>query len=499
MPAGRLAGFILGPSLFALLLALPTPADMPVAAKQAAALVVWMATWWMSEAIPIPATALLPLVVFPLLGVSRIKDVASTYANPTVFLFMGGLFLATAIERWGLQRRIALWIIQKVGFSPTRIILGFMLATAFLSMWISNTATTVMMLPIAMAVASEVGAASAGGADTDTEAGRKFCMALMLGIAYAATIGGICTIIGTPPNLVFAEIMRQMFPEMEEVTFLRWLAFGLPLGVIYLPLAWIYLTRIAVPLRGQRLPGSRVAIEEQRRSLGSMNRGEKVTLVTLVTAAALWILRSNITIGSLTIPGWAPALGVADWVHDATVAMAAVLFLFCFPVNLRRGEFVLDWESARKIPWGILLLFGGGFAMAYGVHDSGLAGWVGGKLEGITDWPPLLMIATVACSSTLLSEFASNTAIATTFIPILGAAAQGAGLHPFILMAPGAMASTLGFMLPVSTPPNAIVFATGYIRIPEMVRAGIWMDVVGTVLVALIVYYISLPILGIQL
>jgi sodium-dependent dicarboxylate transporter 2/3/5 len=507
MSTGRLAGFVGGPCLFALLLLLPAPAGMPEEAKHAAAVVAWMATWWMSEAIPIPATALLPVVAFPLLGVGQIKDVAATYANPTVFLFMGGFFLATAMERWGLHRRIALGIIHRVGLSPSRIILGFMIATAFLSFWISNTATTVMMLPIALAVAREVGgsvnadgmdaAARSGEAPSGDESGRKFSMVLMLSIAYSATIGGICTIIGTPPNLVFAGVMRQMFPAMEEVTFLRWLAFGLPMGVIYLPLAWLYLTRVAVPLQKYKLPGSRQAIEEQRRALGAMNRGEKVTLATLAAATFLWIFRSDIIIGPVTVPGWAPALGVADWVHDATVALAAALFLFCFPVRLRQAQFALDWASARKIPWGILLLFGGGFAMAYGVHHTGLADWVGERLQGITEWPPLLMIATVALCSTLMSQFASNTAIATTFMPILGATAIGAGLHPFVLMAPGAMAATLGFMLPVSTPPNAIVFGTGYIRIPEMVRAGIWMDLVGTLLVAVIVCYFSLPVLGI--
>ncbi len=498
-------GFVAGPLLFAAALWLPAPGSMPPPAQRAAAVVAWMAAWWLSEAIPIPATALLPLVAFPLLGVAGAQETAAAYADATVFLFMGGFFLAAAMERWGLHRRVALAVVHRVGLSPTRLVLGFMLATAFLSLWISNTATTVMMLPIALAVAREIGGApppeaGAGGAEaTWAGPGRQFGMVLMLGVAYAATIGGIGTLIGTPPNLVFAGVARRMFPEAGEMTFPRWLAFGLPMVAIYLPLAWLYLTRMAAPLHRLVLPGSRASIEEQRRSLGRMNRGEKLVVGTLLAAALLWIFRADIALGAFTIPGWAAALGVEGSVHDATVAIAAALFLFCCPVRARERQFALDWTAARGIPWGVLLLFGGGFAMAHGVHHSGLADWAGRSLAGIASWPPLVMIGAVAASVTLMSEFASNTAIATTFMPILGATAHGAGLHPFVLMAPGAMAATLGFMLPVSTPPNAIVFGTGYIRVPEMVRAGIWMDVAGTILVALIVRYVSLPLLGIPL
>ena len=530
-------GFVLGPALFALIVALPGPQGMAPQAQRAAAVVAWMATWWLTEAIPIPATALLPLILFPVLGVAGMQDTAAAYSDPTVFLFMGGFFLAASMERWGLHRRIALEVVHRIGLSPSRIVLGFMLATAFISMWISNTATTVMMLPIALAVARQVSggpegaterqaggigartagaggppgqgpeersgrAASAGAAQREAAAasteGRQFGMVLMLGIAYSASIGGIGTIIGTPPNLIFAGVFRQMFPELGEVTFLRWLAFGVPMVVLYLPLTWYYLTRWSAPLHGRALPGSRASIEEQRRALAPMSHGEKVTLATLGAATFLWIFRADIVIESWRIPGWAPALGIDRWVHDSTVAMAAALFLFCYPVRWARREFALDWSAAQKIPWGILLLFGGGFAMAHGVHSTGLADWAGKSLQGIAQWPPILMIAAVALSVTLLSEFASNTAIATTFLPILGATAQGAGIHPFVLMAPAAMAATLGFMLPVSTPPNAIVFGTGYIRVPEMVRAGIWLDVTGAALVTLIVRFISLPLLGIH-
>lgn len=515
-------GFVLGPALFALIVALPGPQGMAPQAQRAAAVVAWMATWWLTEAIPIPATALLPLVLFPVLGVAGMQDTAAAYSDPTVFLFMGGFFLAAAMERWGLHRRIALEVVHRIGLSPSRIVLGFMLATAFISLWISNTATTVMMLPIALAVARQVagepaaahpssdgrqagsrggGVAGSPGASPahPSEEGRQFGMALMLGIAYSASIGGIGTIIGTPPNLIFAGVFRQMFPELGEVTFLRWLAFGVPMVVLYLPLAWYYLTRRSAPLHRRTLPGSRTSIEEQRRALAPMSHGEKVTLAALGAATFLWIFRADIVIESWTIPGWAPALRIDRWVHDSTVAMAAALFLFCYPVRWATREFALDWSAAQKIPWGILLLFGGGFAMAHGVHSTGLADWAGKSLQGIAQWPPILMIAAVALSVTLLSEFASNTAIATTFLPILGATAQGAGIHPFVLMAPAAMAATLGFMLPVSTPPNAIVFGTGYIRVPEMVRAGIWLDVTGAALVTLIVRFISLPLLGIKL
>jgi sodium-dependent dicarboxylate transporter 2/3/5 len=501
---GRRIGLVAGPALFLLTLLLPSPEGMRPEAQRAAAVVVWMATWWMSEAVPLAATALLPLVLFPLLRVVEMKEAAAPYADPTIFLFMGGFFLAAAMERWGLHRRIALNVVHRLGLSPSRIVLGFMVATAFISLWISNTATTVMMLPIALAVARQVagdpGAGDSGApAEKLPEGGREFGMVLMLSVAYAASIGGIGTLIGTPPNLVFAGVFREMFPDLGEVTFVRWLAFGMPMVLLYLPLSWWYLTRRAAPLHRRILPGSRAVVLEQLRALEAMNRGEKVTLATLGAATLLWVFRVDIDLNGWVIPGWGPALGVEPWVNDATVAVAAALFLFCVPLRPSRREFALDWTSARRIPWDILLLFGGGFAMANGVHRAGLADWVGGTLRGIAGWPPLLMIALVAVSVTLLSEFASNTAIATTFMPILGATAQGAGLHPFVLMAPAAMAATLGFMLPVSTPPNAIVFGTGYIRVPEMVRAGIWMDLAGAALVALIVRYISLPLLGIPL
>jgi sodium-dependent dicarboxylate transporter 2/3/5 len=497
--SGRWIGFWAGPAIFVLARLLPPAAGMSPTARDAAAAALWMACWWLSEALPLPATALLPLVLFPALDVAGMQDTAAAYADPTIFLFMGGFFLAAAMERWGLHRRIALTIILWTGLSPSRIVLGFMLATAFISLWISNTATTVMILPIALAVARQVAGEPEQKEAGAESAGRPFARVLMLGVAYAATIGGIGTLIGTPPNLVFAGVARRMFPDLAEVTFLRWLAFGAPMVVIYLPLAWFYLTRVSALLHRTTLAGSRRSIEAQRSALGPMNAGEKITLGTLAAAALLWIFRADIALGAWTIPGWAPALGMGERVNDATVAVVAALFLFACPVEPRRRVFVLDWEAARSIPWGILILFGGGFALALGVQRSGLADWTGEALRGIAGWSPLLMIGAVAACVTLMSEFASNTAIATTFMPILGATAEGAGLHPYVLMAPGAMAATLGFMLPVSTPPNAIVFGTGYIRVPEMVRAGIWMDVAGTVLVALIVRFVSLPLLGIPL
>jgi sodium-dependent dicarboxylate transporter 2/3/5 len=495
----RSLGFWAGPAIFVLARLLPPAEGMSESARDAAAAALWMACWWLTEALPLAATALLPLVLFPTLDLAPMQDTAAAYADPTIFLFMGGFFMAAAMERWGLHRRIALTIILWTGLSPSRIILGFMLATAFISLWISNTATTVMMLPIALAVARQVAGAPQPEQAGPQGEGRPFARALMLGVAYSATIGGIGTLIGTPPNLVFAGVARRMFPDLAELTFLRWLAFGAPMVAIYLPLAWFYLTRVSSPLHRLPLGGSRESVAAQRAGLGPMSTGERITLATLAAAGLLWIFRADIALGAWTIPGWAPALGLGERVGDATVAMAAALFLFACPVQARRRACVLDWEAARSIPWGILILFGGGFALALAVQRSGLAAWTGEALRGIAGWPPLLMIGTVAACVTLMSEFASNTAIAATFMPILGVTAQAAGLHPYVLMAPGAMAATLGFMLPVSTPPNAIVFGTGYIRVPEMMRAGIWMDAGGTVLVALIVRYVSLPLLGIRL
>jgi len=498
----QLVGLLLGLVLFCILLAMPTPEGMSLPAKKALATAVLMATWWITEAIPIPATALIPLVAYPLMGVMNSSEVAAPYANHNVFLFMGGFFIAMAMQKWGLHRRIALHTIRLVGTGPRRLVLGFMVATAFLSMWISNTATTMMMLPIAMAVVGHLsGTDSRGSADASDSGGPQvaFGGGLMLGIAYAASLGGMATLIGTPPNIVFAGVVKTLYPEAPEIGFFQWMAVGVPLVIVFLPAAWCYLSFVAY--RRAALPGGmgREVIADELSRLGGMSRGEKVTLSVFVLTALGWMFRRNIVIGAFCIPGWADLLGIGEYVHDSTVALVGALILFLWPVDIRRRSFALDWEWARRIPWSILVLFGGGFALAASFQQTGLASWIGGSLTALIGVPVLLMILLTCLLLTFLTEVTSNTATSTMMLPILAGAAMAMGAHPYLLMVPATLSASCAFMLPVATPPNAIVFGSGYLTIPKMARVGFAMNLMGVVIITALVYLIAVPALGITL
>jgi sodium-dependent dicarboxylate transporter 2/3/5 len=408
---------------------------------------------------------------------------------------MGGFFIAIAMRRWNLHRRIALGIVCLFGCHGHRIILGFMIASAFISMWVSNTATAMMMLPIALAVQTtleEHAGGSARGFD-------DFKIALILSIAYAASIGGIGTLIGTPPNLVFAAQMRSLFPEAPELSFVKWMAVGIPFAVLFIPIAWILLTRVV--LKGARVDfgDAGEAIRCARDTLGPMSRGEKTVLVVFVATVIGWVTRGNLTIGGMTLRGWESIGGLARYAHDSTVAIAAAIALFVIPVDWKRGIFALDWKAAREIPWGILILFGGGIALGKGFLDSGLASRIAGGMALFAGAPVVVIILVTALLTTFLTEITSNTAIATIFLPILAATAVGLGLHPFLLMIPATLSASCAFMLPVATPPNAIVFASGSIPMPAMVRIGIIMNLVGVALVTLIMYLLAIPAFNISL
>jgi len=498
-PAAR-AGLVVGAGLFALLLLLPAPSGMSAEAWRTSAVAALMAVWWMTEAIPIPATALLPLVLFPGLGVLPMADAAAPYANDLIFLFMGGFFIAVAMQRWGLHRRIALGIVASVGTGPEALVFGFMLATAFLSMWISNTATTAMMLPIGLAVAeifrgSTVGkgGADAGSAgdgegagdaegagngdeeDADEEdAPFPFGTALMLGIAYGASIGGVSTLIGTPPNAVLAGAAQEILGV--EIGFVQWMMLGLPVAVVMLPLTWLLLVKVLHPPGELAAEGAETVIAERRAALGRMSRGERTVAAVFVLTAAAWILRSPKEIGSVVIPGiqsFAPAA------RDSTIAMAGALLLFLLPVDWKRGVFALDWKRARTIPWGVLVLFGGGLSLARAMDDSGLAAWIGGSVAALGDVPTVVIVGTAAALFVFLTEITSNTATSTMAMPVMAGAAAGLGLAPVPLMATAALAASMAFMLPVATPPNAIVFASQHVTIGRMARAGFWLNLVA--------------------
>jgi sodium-dependent dicarboxylate transporter 2/3/5 len=485
-------GLVLGLVIFAVLLTRPAPAGMTPEAARAAAIALLMAIWWITEAIPIPATALLPLALYPLLGVMNGKVTAEAYGDHNVFLFMGGFFIAMAMQKWNLHKRIALSIISVVGDSPRTLVLGFMCATAFLSMWISNTATTMMMVPIAIAVLSQVPSGSRAG---------SFAPALTLGIAYSASIGGLGTLIGTPPNVIFAGAVEKLFPELGDIGFLTWMTAAVPLVAIFLPTTWLYLTRVVFkvpPGRDCKVGGGKVEVRKELAALGKMSRGERYTLTVFILTALAWTFRSNIDLGAFVIPGWSNLLGIADLVNDGTVAIFAAVVLFALPVDLKKGEFALDWEWASRIPWGVLLLFGGGFALAASFRATGLDNWVGGWLRAAAGLPPVLLIIIVCLVMTFLTEMTSNTATASMAMPVLGSTAAVTGMNPLILMIPATLSASCAFMLPVATPPNAIVFGTGSVTIPQMVRAGLGLNLIGVLLVTAVTYFIAVPVFGIS-
>ncbi len=480
-------GLLLGPALFATVLLLPVPEGMSPEGMRVAAVAVLMAVWWISEAIPIPATALLPIALFPLLGVMSGSEVTRSYAHHLIYLFLGGFLIAVTMEKWDLHKRIALHTIRIVGVTPHRIILGFMLATAFLSMWISNTAATMMMVTIGVAVLHEISReVEQGPGAIDTRPGEmRFGTALMLGIGYAASIGGVATLIGTPPNAILAGVLEKTYGY--SLSFLEWMSFGLPVSMTMLLLAWLYLTRIAFRSEIEQLSGGRAFIRQQIRLLGPMSREEKYVAAVFLMVAVLWVLRGLLNPESLKM------------IKDSTIAICGALLLFIIPVNLKKREFLLDWKTAVTIPWDIIILFGGGFALAQGFSDSGLTGWLAGQLSVLQGVDMVLIIAAVVLLVIFLTEVTSNTATASLLLPVMGALALAIGVHPFGLMVAAVVAASFAFMLPVATPPNAIVFSSRYVSIPQMVKAGIWLNLLGVLLITLFVVLVLPRVWGIEL
>lgn len=473
----RVVAPVLAVALYALL-----PGDMPHEARATAAVMLLMALWWMTEALPLAATALVPLVALPVLGVLEIGDAASPYASDTIFLFMGGFILGLAMQKWGLHRRIALRTVQLVGTKPVQLVGGFMVATGFVSMWVSNTATTVMMLPIGVSVLALV-------ADAAGEGKRNFNLSLMLGIAYAASIGSLATLIGTPPNTLLRGYMSDT--HGVEIGFGQWMIVGLPIAVIFLAIAWFVLTKVIYKPEMDEIPGGKELIDGEVAKLGAMSRGEWTVLVVFVCAAVSWVF----------IPLLADAVEV-EWlgrVTDAGIAITAALALFLIPVDASRGQSAMDWDTAKELPWGVLLLFGGGLSLSAAVSASGLDGIIGEQVVALEALPVVLIVVVVAALVLFLTELTSNTATAATFLPIVGAAAIGLGLDPLVLAVPAALAATCAFMLPVATPPNAIVFGSGYVKIGEMVRAGFWLNLIGLVLITILMYSVAAGVFGLSL
>lgn len=450
---------VAGPALTAVLLMLPAPEGMTPEAWRLVALASWMIIWWIGEAVPIPATALLPIPLMPLLGIAPIAPVSANYGHPLIFLFLGGFLLAAAMQRWGLHRRIALNIVLVVGTGAGGIIAGFMVATAFLSMWISNTAATIMMFAVGLSVIEFVAQKT-----PDRAMVRNFGVALMLGIAYAASIGGVGTLIGSPPNALLASYLQTT--HNITIDFFTWMQMGIPVVLVMLPAAWLLLTRVIFPVRNLRIGDAGEVIRSELAGLGTMSGGERAVAVVFVSAALGWILREPL----------------ADWsglpITDTTVALVAALLLFAWPVSRKPGRFVLDWESARGIPWGVLLLFGGGLALAHAFKETGLAEWIGLQVSGL-DVSTWVLVFLVIAAIVYLTEITSNTASTATFLPILGAVAVGLELDPRLLVVPVALGASMAFMMPVATPPNAIVFSWDGLRLGDMVRAGFWLNIMA--------------------
>ncbi len=457
-----------------------------------AAVALLMAVWWITEAIPIPATALLPVALFPLLGIMKGKVVAPIYFNHIIFLFIGGFIMALAMQRWNLHRRIALRIILLIGISPRRIILGFMVATWFLSMWISNTATTMMIVPMAMAIILKL-------KDTFGEkAVSRFSIGLLLGIAYAASIGGTATLIGTPPNLSLSRIFKIYFPGAPDISFASWFVFGLPFAVVFLLIAWGVLTRLFVS-RKDSFTADMTVFKNEYNRLGKLQYEEGVVLFLFALLAVLWLFRGDINVGSFTIPGWTTIMPVPSFVDDGTIAVAIAMLLFIIPSRREKGERLMDWKTASRLHWGIVLLFGGGFALASGFKESGLSTWLGGQMAGLGSFSPVFLVASIAAMLTFLTELTSNTATTEMILPILGSLSTAIRVNPLLLMIPATLSASCAFMLPVATPPNAIVFGTGEVRMQDMMKTGIILNLIGVVLVTLFIYLVGTAVFEIDL
>lgn len=468
-------GLFLGPVLFTLILLFFNPEGLTIEAKAILACAIWIAVWWITEATDIAVTALLPIILFPLSGGLTLKETTASYGHKYIFLFIGGFVLSLAIEKWSLHKRIALNIIKIVGTNVSQIILGFMIATAFLSMWISNTATAVMILPVGLAIVNQL----KDNPKTSENENLIFGKALMLAIAYSASIGGMATLIGTPPNLVLAGIVQETYNT--EISFAQWFSFGFPISVIFLVLCWLYLTKIAFKFKQKTFPGGKSEIDKRLKELGKISYEEKIVLSVFVFTALCWITRS------FFIKKFMPAI------DDSMIAIFCAIILFLLP-SKKKSKPLLVWKDTINLPWGILLLFGGGMALASGFEKSGLAIWIGNQMTALESVPLLILLLILIASVNFLTEITSNLATTAMLLPVLVSLASAIGVHPYFLLVGATVAASCAFMLPVATPPNAVVFGSGLLKIEDMVKKGIWLNIISILLLTLIVYFV-LPLI----
>jgi len=486
----RRLGLIIGFLLFIVLATGLVGQGLDPRARLTAAVVTLTAIWWVTEALPIPVTSLLPIILFPALGVMPSDAVIANYANSNIDLFLGGFLIALALERSGLHRRMALWMLFRVGARPRGLVLGFLASTAFLSMWMSNTATAMLMLPIGLAVTSAALEKSEGDS-------RDFASAVMLAIAYGASVGGLATPIGTPPNLVFLGQFARAFPKAPTITFLDWIKVFAPFSAVFILVIWVILTRI----KFRRMPEALIdaaTVSEQRAALGPWTTSERAVATVFTITALLWVFRADINLGSWRIPGWSNLFPHPEMLHDATVAITMAFLLFLLPDG--RGARCMDWKTAMRLPWGILLLFGGGFAIADAFTQTGLDRAIGTALKPVVGgFGPFWIMLAVCLLMIFLTELASNTAAAAAMLPVMIGLALSARINPLFLMVPATIAASCGFMLPVGTPPNAIVFSSGQISMASMAKTGLIVNLSAALLLSLYLYWVLGPLWGVGL
>jgi sodium-dependent dicarboxylate transporter 2/3/5 len=452
-----------------------------------------MAIWWISEAIPLAATSLIPFILFPLLGICSGEEIASSYINSTIFLFLGGFLIALSMEKWALHKRIALKIILFLGGSPSKIVFGFMTAAFFLSMWISNTATAVMMLPIGLAIIYQL------EEEFSKEKVHNFSVSVMLGIAYGCSIGGISTLIGTPPNLSFIRILKIIFPHSPDISFANWLIMAMPISIIMLFTAWFVLTKIYFRIPGE-IKIEKNIISDEYKKLGRLAYEEKAVGIIFVFTALLWIFRVNIDLGFIKIYGWSNIFNNSAFINDGTVAVFMAIVLFLIPSKDKtKGDSLLSADVFTKIPWGIILLFGGGFALAKGFITSGLSDFIGSQFQGMKFTSPMAIMGLVSVTITFMTELTSNTATTEMILPILASVSIALDVNPMLLMMSATLSASMAFMLPVATPPNAVIFGSQRIKVSEMAKAGLLLNLTGVIVITLSVYFIGLFVFNIDL
>ena len=486
------AGFYVGLIVFALVLLFFNFDQKNLMITRMAAVALLMAVWWVTEAIPLGATSLLPLFLFPLLGILNGEQTAVTYINSTIFLFLGGFLIALAMEKWNLHKRIAIAIISFVGNSPQKIILGFLLSSFFISMWISNTATAVMMLPIGLAIISQL------EEKFSEEITHSFSLGVLLSIAYGASLGGIATLIGTPPNLSMARILHIIFPKAPEIGFGTWMQLALPIALLLMTVCYLLLVKVFFKIHKELLVDRRM-LEEEKRKLGKISSEEKLVGAVFITTAVLWIFRSDMVLGFTTLPGWSNIFPHPEYFNDGVVAIAMSSLLFMFPSKGGRSAFILEKDVFSKIPWGIILLFGGGFALAKGFVTSGLSDSIGRSLTSFGVVSPIIMIIIIAFVVQALTEFTSNTATAEMVLPITASMAVAMHVNPLFFMIPATLSASFAFMFPVGTPPNAVIFGSQRLKMSEMAKVGATLNLISIPVLLIAIYFFGRIIFDIDL